>query len=487
MTQSRGRRALLILALIALVITLIYTTMRAYMGQVLARQFNELAAELAENPLLSTAELSYAPGIYAGTLTVRLAIDPSAELTRDQAALMPLLAAWPGPDAALRGEADVLQGPVWRSDYGWIWALLTGSAGSPETLADTLPDLAEAPLLQWQLRLQAGGIFSGSASLAGYDGRLAGGDQSIRWSPSTIDLRVGNRPNTMALRLTGTDIGLSSPGSETDVTGLSGQVAVVGQRQLSLEMAADRIRWEAETGTRPRHIEQVQLSSSFYADESTPLGHELRIMTGPGEFEILGIDDSRFEASLSDLDPARYADTLQALGSLVPPAAPGARQGALRSVAELLAEGASVRLGPLAMSLSEPDDVTAQLAVSASDEDAEAGTAAGRTSPAELLRRAEFELEVEATLGAIRRYTRLLAEHEARLLARDRGLDRTEEEIARSAASRYRTTLLSLQFMPLVTVGDGTASTSLSLRDQTVYRNDEELMSLEQLLNLLPG
>ena len=476
------KRLLLIIIISTLVVAAAYASVRGYTGQILDREFSQLSSALNEQPDLAVNRLDYEPGLFNG----RLHYDVSVKLPDSHPMLDMIRLATNNQlprEVQLAGVADVGQGPFW-SDGQWALARLRHDWYLPETWQQYLPDSASGPWLSAEADIAPDGSMMGTLIGQDYDGDWVN-DNGVNLNLLLQGLHGVFTVDTMQQRVAMT--------AQADRARLSDGAFFGDAEQLLLGMTMqinDANDWSHQTDFMALNMETgsdvsgTLLSNLSASVELSQIGqrvdNRLEVSFDDSLIEAVPLQGGHIRLNLENLDAESYLALAEqlALGAGAP-ITPQSRAAMMDSLAELLARGPRIHIERFGVSLRETDDLTGALMLRY-PEDAPVNL----QQPTQLLQHLETDLSLIVTLGALREITHLLAEQEARELWRTRGIDRTEEQISRSALTRYRSTLVSFQLVPFIHVAEGKAETHLTLREGTVYQNGESVMPLGQMLQM---
>lgn len=464
------KRLLLILALFVLILLAGYSGARLYTGQMLETEVEQLAGELALIEDIDLQGLRYEPGLYHGNLVydVRVRL-PAGHPLLDLARLS-------APDRVpqwltLQGTARISQGPHFTTDgvvLAWAdqsWNGLHLRAGLKPS--GTILGSLQGDALEGTFEDQAGGTFQ--VDLSAWDG-------DFQWRPEAQQLTLAAQIRQLVIGDAGFQGELQNATSEFDFSFDS-----FDQWHSRSRLTADRLELSSdESGTRLHDAIMV----TEFNRSGDRIDNRLEVTLGESLVEQVDWYSGELRLALSGLDADAWMALLEELasGSADRQFTPERQDRLLRISDDLLAAGPTVNIERLAFRLYENSD--AHDLAGAMNLHLPSGTGSTLLDPIDLLENAEIRLSLLASLGAIRRISEWRAEADARALAQEQNIIRTEEQIQRAAATMYRTTLLSLRFMPLVTVDGGKAETHLEMRQGEVYRNDERVMPVTQVLRL---
>ncbi|TGG95883.1 DUF945 family protein [Natronospirillum operosum] len=465
------KRFLPLLALLVLVLLAAYSAARFYTGQTLSQAVDNLAQELAAEPEIEVLTLAYQPGIFHGELEYDLRVRaPAGHPLLDTARILGAgnLPRW----LNLRGTAAVSQGPHPSAD-GLILAWARQSW----------------PGLELQAGLRPDGMILGTLTGAAYQGDITGPDElplqvdlspwegSLRWQPDTQRLDLALTLQHLLVDQAGFQGEVREAVADLELTVMTGD-----QWQSRTQFQADRLELASDvSGTRLDGVQLLALAERA----GDRIENRLEVDIGPSLVEDIDWQSLELRLALSGLDAEAYMTLLEelAIATEARQFGPQRQQNLIRALEQLVAAGPTVNLERLALRLFEDsasDDLAAALRLQH-----DGGDRIDLYAPARLLEQSQVRLHLLATRGALLRISQWRAEADARRLAIERDILRTEEQIQRAASSYYRNTLLTLQFMPLVTMADGKAETHLELRDGAVYRNDERLMPVAEVVRML--
>lgn len=476
------KRLLLILIISTFFVAAAYAGVRAYTGQILDREFTELHALLTEQPDFTVRQIDYQPGLFNGKLHYDVSLKLPASHPVVDAVRLATNNQLPR-ELQLQGVAEVGQGPFW-SEGQWSMARLRHDWYLPETWQELLPDSATGPWLSAEADIAPDGSIMGTLIGQDYDGDW------VSENGASLSLLLQGLHGIFSVDTLQQRVVLSA---QADRARLSDGAFYGDAQQMLLGMTLqvnDADNWTHQTDVMALNMETgSDVSGSLMSDlnasvELSQTGqrvdNRLSVSFGDSLIEAVPLQGGQFSLSLENLDAVAYLSLVEQMAAGAGNAVtPQDRIAMMAALAELLASGPRVNIERFSVSLREPDDLTGTLRMHYPEQ-----APVNLQRPTELLQHLETELSLMVTLGALREITRLLAEHEARELWETRGIDRTEEQIARSALTRYRSTLVSFQLVPFIQVANGKAETHLSLREGTVYQNNEAIMPLGQLLQM---
>lgn len=465
------KRLSIVLLAFGLLLVSGYGAARYYTGQVLVQEVDQLAKDLAASDDVEVRRLIYRPGLLQGELDYELRLrlpagHPLVDLSR---------LAFPGQVPQwleLNGSATVSQGPHPTRDgivlarAEQTWPGLTISAG-----------LGTDGLLMGELQGEAfeGDLISpnGEPVLV----KLSPWQGEFRWQPEQQSLQVLASLQQLLMDQAGFQGEIHQGRAELELS-VAGPTAWASRTDLS----ADRLELSSDvSGTR---LVNTRIQAEADRRDSR-INNRLEIDLGESLVENIEWQRGELRLTLSELDATAWMNLMEELaaGSAAGQFDLARQERLLRAADDLLAAGPTLHIERLALALfdpDEPDDLAGTLRLYYPG-----GTGAGVHDPIGLLEQSDIRLSLLATTGALRRISQWRAEAEAQALAANQGIMRSEEQIQRSAATKYRTTLISLQFMPLVTVAGGKAETHLEMRDGDVYQAGERVMPVTQVLRLL--
>lgn len=466
-----------LLALVAAVILMLGFGLRVYTGQVIQRQVAQFETLVQSRPDLILHELNHVGGLLNSQLTFDI------ELSDPGARLAPWPAQLPKPKAALRfdGQARIEHGPIVWPGQEFTWARAEFAVMSPGANAE------------WMSGVQASHLVSGVLTAPDPEhwlaqGRIAGTaaeHPGTRWETGTfrIDWRTQGAPREIVMTTPELSVA-GATGGQAEALQLIWQSGAKDGDRLTL--SARQLEVPALPGLKgPLQIEQPSWALSSQRQESGLQKHNWHLAAGSIQTPHLELDAAEFGLTLGNLEPGTLTQLTQVVASAADTGPTERTRQRLQAQWKQLARtGATLALDPVSISLGAPDNLNGQLAIElpAQDLDIPPEQAA---LPIRLLQGAQVDLNAGMTLGALRRITRLQAQTQARQLEAEQGLDYTREQTDRMAASAYRSALLALQFMPLVEVADGHIRLHLQLKDRVIYRNNERLMALPELLGML--
>lgn len=474
-----------LIAILALVVVLVsaYTAARVYTGHRVGQEIDHLRTQLHNQPDVDVRELSYDAGLLGGELNYDVGVRvPTGHPLLDLGRVLtdsPGLREW-----QFKGTAQVSHGPFW-ADNQLVLATAEQHWGLPEHWQSALPDYNGDRLITARAHIRPDGTTSG---------HLTGADYSGDWvTPDGQPLAMEMQGLNGTFRLFGASPGLDIQ-SQLDTLQIGDQAfwGTLGGASLDVSVTVeDTERWQSgmtfnanllelasdESGTRIQDA-QTEINLQQNGDR---INNQMSLSLGESLIEHVDLRGLHLSLSLDNLQAEAYRGVIEHGAELG--ASRGfdrdAQQALLASVQALLEAGPSLRVERLSASLVNDDDLAGALYMRYPEQ-----APVMLNQPWTMLEHLEVDLNLMAELNAIDRISRLLAEQEARELWRTRGLERTEEQIRRSAQRRYRSTLMTLQFMPLVEVGGGKAESHLELREGSVYSDGEPVMSLGQLLNM---
>lgn len=465
------KRLSIILLTTLLVLVAGYAAARYYTGQVLAQEVEQLAADLSTSEDIEIRQLTYRPGALQGELDYDLKVrlpagHPLVDLSR--LAAPGQISQW----IELSGSAHVSQGPHLTAD-GLVlarakqqWPGLTLTAG-----------------------LRADGMLLGELQGDGFAGEMMAPDGlpvlvnlspwqgDFRWQPEQQLLQVNASLQQLLLEQAGFQGEINQGIAELELS-----VAGPAVWSSRTDLRADRLELSSDvSGTR---LENTRILAEVLRHDDR-IDNRLEIVLGESLVEDIDWRSGELKLAFSDLDATAWMNLMEELATGLAEGQfdPVQQERLLRAGDDLLAAGPVLHVERLALALfdpDEPDDLAGTLRLHYPG-----GNGANMRDPTGLLEHSDIRLSLLATTGALRRISQWRAEAEARTLAAERNIVRNEEQIQRSAARMYRTTLISLQFMPLVTVADGKAETHLEMRDGSVYQHGERVMPVTQILRLL--
>lgn len=478
------KRVLIAILALAVLLVAAYTAARAYTGHLVGQEVESLHTQLQNHPDVNVHDLTYESGLLGGNLSYDLDLRlPTGHPLLDLARVMtdrPELNEW-----RLNGTANVTHGPFWENNQ-LVLATAEQRWGLPEQWQSALPDYNGDGLVTARAHFRPDGTVSGHLSGADYSGDWITPDGQLL----AMELRGLNGTFRLSDNPSGLDI---QSQLETFQIGDQGFWGTLDEVSLNLSInAEDSAYWQSgmafnanlmelasdESGTRIQDVHsEINLQQN-----GDRIGNQMTLSMGESLIEQVDLRGMHLSLSLDDLQAEAYRGIIEHGAELS--AARGfdreAQQALLASVQALLDAGPSLRVDRLTASLVNEDDLSGALHMHYPEQ-----APVTLDQPWDMLEHLEVRLNLIAELNAIDRVSRLLAEQEARELMRDRGLERTEEQIQRSAQRRYQSTLMALQFLPLVEVGGGKAESHLELRGGSVYRDGDPVMPLGQLLQML--
>lgn len=476
------KRVIMLAILACVILAAAYASVRGYTGQVLNREVETLENTLVAHPDITVNRLDYDPGLFRGQLHYDVSVRiPTSHPVLD---LIRFVTDNQLPrEIRLQGAADVGQGPFLENGQ-MVLAKVKHDWYLPDDWSTSLPDTTSGPLVTAHARITPDGSITGYLESQDYNGEWVtnnGASLALRLDGLSGDFAVDAPTNTFSLDANVEHFRLGDQGfyGSADALGLIADLDVqdIDQWRSTNRLSAGAMEIASdETGTR---LEDVTANIGL-TQSGNRVSNYLAIAFGDSLIEYVPLQGGELSVTLEDLDADAYLALAEQL--LLSAGGTGSvpdQQATMAALTDLLAAGPVVRIDRISASLREDNDLMGSLRLRYPPD-----SPVNLQRPTELLQYLETDLSLVATLGALRQVTYLLAEQEARELMRTRGIDRTEEQISRSATTRYRSTLLSLQLLPIVQVADGKAESHLELREGTVYRNGESIMPLGQLLQM---
>ena len=478
------KRVLIAILALAVLLVAAYTAARAYTGHRVGQEVDNLHTQLQNHPDVDVHALTYESGLLGGELTYDLDLRlPTGHPLLDLARIAtdrPELTEW-----RFNGTANVNHGPFWQ-DNQLVLATAEQRWGLPEQWQSAPPDYNGDGLVTARAHIRPDGTVSGHLSGADYSGDWITPDGQ----PLAMEIRGLNGTFHFSGDLSGLDI---ESQLETFQIGDQGFWGTLDEVTLTLSVNSENsANWQSgmafnaglvelasdESGTRIQNVNsEINLQQN-----GDRIDNQMTFSMGESLIEQVDLRGMHLSLSLDDLQADAYRGIIEHGAELS--AARGfdqeAQQAFMASVQALLDAGPSLRVERLSASLVNEDDLSGAMHMHYPEQ-----APVTLNQPWDMLEHLEVRLNLIAELNAIDRVSRLLAEQEARELMRTRGLERTDEQIQRSAQRRYQSTLMALQFLPLVEVGGGKAESHLELREGSVFRDGEPVMSLGQLLNMV--
>lgn len=483
------KKWLITAALVVLVVTVAALAARAYTGQMITREVDAWADALAQDPDLlgdhiQVRHLAYEPGLFRGELhyDITLGVPGGHPLLDTLRVMYPALRT---ANLPLQGVAQVNQGPLFGREHGLVLAELSRTIELDAALADFLPDGRTGDGIDLLAALYADGSVRGQFTAADYVGAwigatgepadlaLTGMSGSFAWQPNQ---RLGTlAANLDTLNLHHGDLLLHLEQSYLDL-----EITQQNRNQWRNHNLVSIAHIDVQSPDDSLRVEQLSADTTIQHTDGL-ISHRVAIDVGASANEHLALQDGSLTLLLDNLNADAYLRLLEQLAEAASGVGfpPSQLRQVTTSLEALLADGPRIQIERLNLSLAQSDDVMMGLVA-----EYPPNALTDFTRPVDMMDEVSLRLNAIVQTSAIRQISAWRAEAEARGLLAERGLERTPEQVARMGANNYRMTMLSLQFMPLVTLSGGKAEAHLELRDGDIYQDDERIMPVTQILRL---